>query len=198
MKGISLIYLVIVSLLGVAFLILRKKRLSRKCALLVVIAGILCCVLTCILFTSSSLFAQFSTPYGAYRATHNGNKALVIEGNHSALVVATEESADAYTPYILLKGKNGWKAPGLLDSHTITRKEFPDLSLRIDRAQNTSDYYVAIYSIGSQITVLDSNNSVFQVLDSNESARGIIYAYYAWVDSLDETYSITVNGDRIF
>lgn len=199
MKPIYLIYITIVALYFVScFLIFTHKRMAKRRTTLILIAGAICVTLVYMAFPLSNLFTQFNTPYGAYCAMQEGDKALVIEGKDSALVVATESTSSAYNVAIIPEGKTGWKVPGVFDSRTISNKLFPDLTLEIQQARNTNDFYISIYSIGAEIDVLDSNNSVFHMLDSNKSSRGTIYAYYAWVDSLDETYSVMVNGNRIY
>ncbi len=198
MNNVYIYYLFVIAVfLFICFLILRYRKLSKKKMSLLATAGIICITLVYMLFPFSNLFVQFSSPYDAYCATQEGENVLTIEGKDSALVITTKEASSAYHSAIIPKKEDSWKLPGVFDSHTIARKSSENLILQIVHARNTNDFYVAIYSIGTEIHVFDSNDSSFQMLNTNESSRGTIYAYYAWVDSLDEKYSITVDGDRL-
>lgn len=198
MSTIYLMYIVAIVLVCVScFWAFRHKKLSDKRTLFFAMTGVVCITLLCILFPFSNLWVQYPSPYAAYSATQTGDEAIVIEGHNSALVVAVGKSGSAYHTSIIPKGENGWKIPGALYMRTITRRLFPDLVLHVYHARNTGDYYVSIYAIGTDVRISDSQNSTFKMLNTNDSSKGAIYAYYAWVEDLPETYWITVNGETL-
>lgn len=65
--------------------------------------------------------------------------------------------------------------------------------------KNTNDYYITVLDTnGGSSEITDNRNSKFEHLDkANSTLNKTFYTYFAFIDSFDEQYALTVNGKSI-
>ena len=71
--------------------------------------------------------------------------------------------------------------------------------IRVVQYKNTNDYYITVLDTnGGSSEITDNRNSKFEHLDkANSTLNKTFYTYFAFIDSFDEQYALTVNGKSI-
>lgn len=137
-----------------------------------------------------NVFVSFSSAEQVYEYV-NGNADIIaeIEGEESSLVVENENGTYKYL--IVRKNQNKWYVDTGINTKMIRNEIRDNALIAIYQYGNTNDYYVDVVSLyGDAIQIVDNKNSTF--VEVNKGANNSHRLYYAYVNSLDETYEINV------
>lgn len=171
-----------------------KKKKVKKFQLILFVICILVLWSVSGLLPVENIFITFSSPEKAYEYVNSEKIQLVVEGDHTVLVVG-KESPRKYVYLIIPKSDSGWKIGRGLDTKLIKQKVVDEIVVRVYQYRNTDDYYVTVSDVrGNVVDINDNNDSIFHVL---EEIEGSYYTYYAYVNKITDQYSITVNGEEV-
>lgn len=185
----KLITMAIASLpLLAALVLLRRKKLGWKKALIVVLAVMIAQV--GILWLLNTYFV-YKTPE-AYAAAHfgRGKAQTILVGEESAFVIGPDGSSTQEC-FILEKTEKGWRRGDVLKAEIDTWFLSEDCDLTVFHRKDTGDYYIEVllFSDGEH-SVADTLGSSFQEV---RESSGFV-KYYAWARDLPDDYGITVDG----
>ena len=81
----------------------------------------------------------------------------------------------------------------------LQRYDIRELRHVVYQYKNTNDYYITVLDTnGGSSEITDNRNSKFEHLDkANSTLNKTFYTYFAFIDSFDEQYALTVNGKSI-
>ena len=158
-------------------------------------------MLTIIFTTLSALiplenvFVTFSSPESAYNYNHSGKVKLIVNGSKTDFIVGEKNNTDVYL--IVPKSDNGWKQGLGLDTKRICDKISDGITVYVYQYKNTDDYYIVLLNTnGGPLT--DNNNSEFIYSESaNSILNKTFYTYYAYLNSFNRQYTLTVNGENV-
>lgn len=164
---------------------------SRNARIVALIVTLIIAVASCI-YPPEAMFLSFEAPESAYDYSYDGDIILTLEGNNSALVVASDGPAN-YNHEIVPKRDDRWGMCLGFDTETIYGIN-RDITIIIYRHRKSNDAYVCITSLSGNVNEISDNlGSVFDVVSTNGSST--IYSnYYAFIGSWVENYQVTVNG----
>ncbi len=160
-------------------------------------------MLTIIFTTLSALiplenvFVTFSSPESAYNYNHSGKVKLIVNGSKTDFIVGEKNNTDVYL--IVPKSDNGWKQGLGLDTKRICDKISDGITVYVYQYKNTDDYYIVLLNTnGGPLDITDNNNSEFIYSESaNSILNKTFYTYYAYLNSFNRQYTLTVNGENV-
>lgn len=119
---------------------------------------------------------------------------LVVEGEESAWVLGDEVSD------IIPKSGTGWKLSLVGDLKTIiTNISLNGIGFWVYQYKDSEDYYIMVSDPkGGAADVTDNRNSEFYYLTDDSNTLDLTYyTYYAYVNNIDDEYTLIVNGEVI-
>ena len=183
-------------ILVTAFVLIRyfRPKDTRGCYILSGIVAFLVVALAQV-FPPENLFVSFPSAEASYRYSSTGEVVKVVEGENSALVYG--KNRDKNELLIIREGKNGWKGARLYSTWPAKRAIDRDTSVTVYHCRNTNDYYVKIIFYSSNtigpFEILDNRDSQFQHIKTENGCA----EYCAYVKGLDDTYTLTINGEVV-
>lgn len=185
--------------LAIATIFVLKKTQIRK-NVIVRVVPIIVAVLSFYMFSlcpAENVFINFDSPEKAFHYLYSGDIQEVANGESSGLVIYTKNGALGQA--IIPKNKNGWKLDVFQKNKSDTSKIVNKNIINIYRTRDTDDYYVMVWTLTSDVSdISDSNGSVFmRVKNDNDSHISDGTIFFAYVKSLDENYSLNIDGDNI-
>ena len=187
---------------GIAFILsffsIKKSHSIYKHRLSIV-AFVAAVILTTIsaLIPIENLFVTFSSLKSAYSYNHSASIKLVVDGNESDFVVGTKGGTYVYA--IVPRSNNAWKMGMGSDIRRMVQTISDGVTIYVYQYKNTNDYYITVLDTnGGSSDITDNRNSKFEHLDkANSTLNKTFYTYFAFIDSFDEQYALTVNGKSI-
>ena len=160
-------------------------------------------MLSVILTTLSALiplenvFVTFSSPESAYNYNHSGKVKLIVNGSKTDFIVGEKNGTDVYL--IVPKSDNGWKQGMGLGTKRICNKISDGITVYVYQYKNTDDYYIVLLNTnGGPLDITANNNSEFIYSESaNSILNKTFYTYYAYLNSFNCQYTLTVNGENV-
>lgn len=137
------------------------------------------------LFPVENLFVTFSTPEKAYSYLKNKEIDLVVNGNASSLIVASDGDT-----LIVPKYNNRWKLGSSIDSVKVYESIDKGFHVVIFQYKETEELYIIVSGISSDISVVKDN------LGTKFIKRKDTNIYYAYINQYNN-YEITLNTDVI-
>lgn len=174
------------------------KKHKRQLIVLVTIA-VLCLDLLGTIFPFENLFFYFPSPDKAFSYFNTGEIIGKMDGEESTLILYRDDRIDGFC--ILPKYYKGWQFRPFLSYDTVYQKKLYSQSVNCDikvyRAKNTTDYYVAVdnWFVDNPINISDNRGSEFLCIAEESSIEDVnFYSYYTYIEELNDGYKIKV-GD---
>lgn len=170
-----------------------KTNRKRRFYMISLVLAILCSTLS-FLFPFENAFVTFSTPESAFSYTNSGDIKLIIDGSKTNFVVAEEGDISIYS--IIPKTEKGWKLGVGFDTKNLIQKVWNGVVIYVYQYKNIDDYYITVLNTnGGPLEIADNCNSKFFYLSkSDEYLNETFYTYCAYIQKMDNQYSLTVNG----
>lgn len=185
--------------LTIAVILILKKTQIRKHVIFRFVPVVVA-ILSFYIFSFCSIeniFINFDSPEKAFHYLYSGDVRGIANGDASSFVVYEKNGTQGQT--IIPKNKNGWKLDVFQKNESMLTKTVNRYIISIYNARNTDDYYVMVWAPISDIAdISDSNGSVFMCVENDNGSR--IHdstLCFAYVKSLDENYSLNIDGDSI-
>ena len=184
-------FVILISL--VICLILRKTKLRRRwlgilvCASIMLTAGF---ALTPI----EKAILTFSSPEESYQYNNAGDVLAVVTGVESAFVIGRHGDTD--TNVIVPKSGQAWKLGTAIDMRCVYHNATDGVVLSIYQYKNTRDFYLSVFDTnGGAAVVSDNRASQFKAVEkANKVLAKKFYTYYAYLNTYDTAYELTVNN----
>ncbi len=178
------------------FRIIRRSRIQNKKA--VTIASVVLCL--CLLSLSAVFpvengFVHFRSAEAAFRYSSRGTIEHVIHGSDSCMVVYST-GPGAYNDAIFPMSEQGYQLPNFYGIQETANEGLENGSFEVLRLRGSDNYYVrgVVVSENDDIQAVDCNgNAVCTIRTGDDRAT----LFYAWADTYETSYSITVNGQQI-
>lgn len=199
-----LILLILLTIL--CFFCCRKRNLCRKYKILLVV------LVLGISKTNAdnvppieNLFLRYQSPESAFSYLGWGEYMGMEKGEKSVLLISRYHSEDKF---LYLKQQNGkyqatFQTP---KEKTILSQKKDSTIISLIPETGTTAYYIIVFTTSALqtqnsdvMTITDSQNSDFQQLqfpDQNKKIDSIFYWYSTYVDHIDESYFIDINGTQ--
>lgn len=174
-----------------ALTLTTKKNSKRKNNILL---GIICiCLIGGKIISASQYSIKFDSPESAYMYMYFERNPVVIEGRETAYVEGKSNFV------VLLKEGDKWRIPESLLSISKCYKKLGTTEIYAKQYTTSEEYYVwATDFSGAQLEVADNRNSHFyRTVSENRILDTKRYIYRAYVNELDEEYTIIINGKEI-
>ena len=159
-------------------------------------------MLSVILTTLSALiplenvFVTFSSPESAYNYNHSGKVKLIVNGSKTDFIVGEKNNTDVYL--IVPRSDNGWKQGMGLDTKRICNKISDGITVYVYQYKNTDDYYIVLLNTnGGPLDITDNNSEFIYSESANSILNKTFYTYYAYLNSFNRQYTLTVNGENV-
>lgn len=182
----------------ICFLLIKKSHIinKRKWSLVAFVVAIILTTVSA-LIPIEDAFVTFSSPESAFGYVNTGNVKLVVSGKKTDFVIAGKSNTDIYV--IIPKSNIGWKLGLGLDTKRIIQKISDGITIYVYQYKNSDDYYITVFDTnGGTSEITDNHGSEFYYLDkTNNALNKTFYIYYAYVENLNDTYILTVNGKVI-
>lgn len=183
----------------VCIFITKKLKMHNK-RVLKISAAIVCLVICIALnfIPIENLFITFPTVQSSYKYSNTGNADLIINGTETDLVISGNKGSN--NVLIIPKNNEGWKIGRGIDTKAFFHKNINSVSIRVYQYKDTQDYYIILTDmVGILDRVSDSMDSVFESREINVgSSNESYFEYFAYVNHLDENYSLTLNEEIIY
>lgn len=170
-----------------------KTNRKRRFYMISLVLAILCSTLS-FLFPFENAFVTFSTPESVFSYTNSGDIKLIIDGSKTNFVVAEEGDISIYS--IIPKTEKGWKLGVGFDTKNLIQKVWNGIVIYVYQYKNIDDYYITVLNTnGGPLEIADNCNSKFFYLSkSDEYLNETFHTYCAYIQKMDNQYSLTVNG----
>lgn len=181
-----------------SLLVIKKSRSNYKRRWMVIaFMGAIILITVSALIPIEDNFITFSSPASAFNYNHTEKVDLIVNGKKTDFVVGTKGDTDVYT--IVPKSNDGWKMGMGLDTKQIVQTISDGIAVYLYQYKNTNDYYITVLDTnGGSSEVADNRDSKFKCLEKpNNVLNKTFYSYYAYIDSVDKQYALTVNGKLI-
>lgn len=174
--------------------IMKKYNLLQKKKNIIFIGIMIISLWTLsMLFPVENIFITFDTPEDSYNYVNNEKVKKVVYGEETALVIGEENE---YVYLIVPKGENGWKVGRGMDFKFVSEQYIDGIIVSVYQYKDTKEFYVEVVDIdGNQCVIKDNQTSDFKVLEQNYNGKNT-YRYYAYIENLDDSYKIEVNGKK--
>lgn len=181
----------------VCFIIAKTKgKLTKKHIILSFISVF--CVFSIILsmIPIEDMFFTFKTPEDAYKFENLkrlDSNSSVIEGEKSVFVFSKDKV------HFYSKCNKGIKLGTQTKTNTIYNSWQDEYEISVIQYGNTNDYYIYIMNFnGKNFSIIDSLNTEFINRNINyENGKYSYYGYIGYINNLDESYYITLDGKKI-
>ena len=182
----------------VSFFFIRKSHLiyKRRWSMVAFVTAVILTTISA-LIPIENAFVTFSSPKSAYNYNHSASVELIVTGKESSFVVGTKGDTDVYA--IVPRSNNDWKMGIGLDTKRIVQTISDGITIYVYQYKKTNDYYITVLDTnGGPSNITDNRNSKFEHLDkANSALNKTFYTYFAFIDSFDKQYTLTVNGKSI-
>lgn len=183
----------IIILLLVLVLLLKKDKVNKsKTKKIIIIAVSVALFVVSALIPFENVFITFSTPEASYKYHNQGTPVICVEGQDTDLIVG--QKGNSYIYNIAPKTASGWKLgmgyelKNIYQSIDSANKNL----INVFRYKNTNEFYLVVTNIeGESLSVHDNLNSAFVLSEKTVSAND--YAYYAYINALDDNYVLSLN-----
>lgn len=199
-----LILLVLLTIL--CFFCCRKRNLRRKYKILLVVLVLgISKVNAANVPPIENLFLRYHSPESAFSYLGWGEYIGLEKGEKSVLLISRYHSEDKF---LYLEQQNGkYQAPFQAPKEkTILNPKKDSTIITLIPETGTTAYYIIVFTTSAfqtqnsdTITITDSQKSDFQQLQSpnqNKEIDSIFYLYSTYVDHIDESYFIDINGTQ--
>ena len=137
----------------------------------------------------------FHSVESAFKYSNFGEIAMIINGEHSDLVVWEHEKG---TVSVIPKTDKGWKMSVV--PKDIKLRIHNQMSIHVCKDVYSNDYYIMLHDMSNKISaVSDNKNSIFYYADTTKNINGDVartYYAYAYLQDFDDSYSLNVDGDE--
>ena len=195
----TVVRIVFVSILfGISLIVIQKRgkaHLWRWRALSFGLALLLLRVLNA--YPVENAFWTFKSPQAVATYCNLGEVELVVQGGETDFITTHLED-NKYPMCILPKTDKGWKIGMKNEVRSDLAGQGEHLSFFVLQYKGSDEYYVSIYTGEEPAEITDSRGSTFYQFESL-NADGTSAGFYAcaYVPDLDESYSMTVNGETL-
>ena len=144
-----------------------------------------------------NVFVTFSSPESAYNYNHSGKVKLIVNGSKTDFIVGEKNGTDVYL--IVPRSNSGWKQGMGFDTKRICNKISDGITVYVYQYKNTDDYYIVLLNTnGGPLDITDNKNSEFIYSENaNSILNKTFYTYYAYLNSYNNQYTLTINGETI-
>ena len=167
------------------FLIIAKSKIAKKrnAEVGAIVVTLVLCIVMCFIPIENA-FITFASPEEAYGYYNNGTRAeLIVEGQDSDLVIGVKNGKKEVL--IVPKVSEGCKIGLGVDTKKVNNGIVDEMAYILYQHKKTCDYFIVIVDIEERVNqISDSNNSKFTLWERN---------YYAYISNIDD-YKITING----
>lgn len=188
-----------VIIFAICLFIANKSKLQKKKVLKSAI--VIVCLALCIAFNFipfENLFVTFPTAQSSYKYTSSGDADIIINGEETDLVISDKDNGNNNV-LIIPKTKDGWKIGRAVDTKLTAYKNSNGVSIRVYQYKDSQDFYVVLTDINNNLkSVSDSINSKFESREIINSSNDLYYEYFAYVNNLDENYSLKFNEKIVY
>lgn len=186
------------AVLAVLIFTVRRSHIKNK-QLGNIISFAVSAVLTTVfaLIPVENAFVSFSSSENAYKYNHSADVKLTVNGGQSDFVTGEKNGANVYA--IIPKSDGAFKIGMGTDIQRVSQISCKSSSVTIYKYKDTDDFYIAVAGADSgELNVSDNRGSEFKVLkEYHSSLNEPFYTYFAYVNSLDDGYVLTVDGEPI-
>lgn len=175
---------------------MKKYKLIKKKVIVIVTVLIFMIVTTLSYFAPvENLFVSFSSPQEVFQYSTIGTILDVVEGNDSAMIMY-KNSAISQT--FIPRNEKGWKIGTSISQEQVVSTLVSPYYICIYHVKNTNDFYVIVDEAYAEKKrqVEDNKNSYFQCIE-NKTLNSYHYKYYSYVENIDSSYRIRINGEDI-
>lgn len=167
----------------------------KKLVIVFVIVEIVFVIST--LIPIENAFVTFPTAQSAYCYNHFGEIELIIDGPKTSFVIGKQHDSDIIA--IIPKTKDGWKIGMGTDIKRAAQIFSDGISVEVYQYKGTDDYYISVLDTqGGLSDLTDNQNTAFQYTIKTDTALNrTFYTYFAYIESFDDQYTLTVNGKEI-
>lgn len=177
-------------------LILRKTRLRSRWIVIIFCASLMLTIGLALTPIEKAVLT-FPSPEESYRYNNVGDVLAVVTGNESALIIGNQGDTD--TLVIVPKLGEKWKLSTSIDIRCVYQTVSEGISISIYQYKKTKDFYISVLDTNGGATAISDNlGSQFKAIEKeNEALAKVFYTYYAYIDTYDNAYELTVNGRNI-
>lgn len=135
----------------------------------------------------------FNSAEDAYEQIYSGTVYAVVEGQQTDYVIGNKKQM------VLKKTEKGWKKPivSILTAKSI--RKVGTITIQVSQYNFSDEYYVTISDFDkTNPDIKDNYNSQFyEVFHEGEGLDKTIRGYFAYVNQIEDDYTITVNDETI-
>ncbi len=195
--GIGIILLILL-VIGLVLIFRSQIRRKRLCSILLAVLLFVIYILSSIVPIEEP-FLTFPTVEKAFHYKYDYEIVLIVEGNESTQVICNFGQNRGYYGAVLPKTEKGWKPEIQWDKKTVGKVFASNAIVLLQRYKTTDDFYLTIQSASGMDELYDNRNTEFQSLTGpsflgKKAAPGY---YYAFIDSVDKNYILTIDGQEI-
>lgn len=180
------------------FIYIKRSHIIRK-RQWYLISFIIVTILTTLsaLVPIENAFITFPSLESAYSYTHLEEAKLIVNGNKTDFVIG--QKGDTYTYTIIPKSDKGWKLTRGTDIKQTNNIVHEGYIIYVYQYKNSDDYYITVLDTkGGESKITDNHNSKFYYLNkTNSTLNQTFYTYYAYINNLDDQYTIEINDLKI-
>ena len=159
-----------------------------------IIAIVLCLFVVLNFVPFENCFVTFNTVDSSLKYSNMHSSSTNVEGNHSTLTLFDTNHSNKVL--IVPKKDDGWKIGRGIDTNRIDVHTQKSYSINLFYHREMKDYYIVVYDAQNNIlTIEDNKGTLFEKIAQSENAGNSIQ-YAAFIDGFDNSYSITINGER--
>lgn len=192
-----LVLAALVCLLAVLWGMLRRKQTHLRSFVLCV-----CFAVACLGFTVVPLDAIFYRADSPEKVLHCLSSDPVVEtiyGNDSCMIVSVDGTG-AYQSTYIARDEKGYMIPRTNTSKRVYSTVPGAVAFDVVQVSGTADHFLVGTGIcmADEIEISDSLCSDFYIIKEDDTESSLAtYRYYAHLDSFDDDYCITIDGQTI-
>lgn len=163
---------------------------------------VVCLAIVCLGFTVVPLDAIFFRADSPEKVFHRLSSDPVVEmvyGNDSCMIVSVD-GAGVYQSTYLAHDEKGYRIPRANTSKRVYSTAPGAVAFDVVRLSGTADHFLVGTATGmtDAIEISDSLCSDFYIIkEDNTESSLTTYRYYAYLDSFDDDYCITIDGQTL-
>ena len=186
----ALIPLFWIALIVLGIVVIQRSALKHKKSLTFCVVAVV--LILWQLSGSLYYFMTFPSPEAAFLAENSEEQPLLtVEGEHTDLVAATGSFA------ILTRTEQGWKCNSFFASSTLYRDFKKGIIALVQRHNDSGDCYILLtLPYCEECSIEDNTGAQYYeepFVGTDPDMQGS-RQFYAYIGTLDEDYSVTVNG----
>ena len=180
-------------LILIAFIIGRQCFRNSKPKQITVYVVTFFIMLIAYLVPFENWFYTFPSVDKAYTYIANDTIQVIVEGESSAFVLASNERGKTAHIHVFSKDKDGWKLCNGFDVKQIKTSFINECSLQVYRYKNSEDYYVIISDrYYKKLQLNDTYKTVF--IESTLNGQNGLYEYCGYIKNWTIPYKIDSSG----